>query len=85
MDWFPIDYGKVFDKKKLFPNQKGMAKELEEDFPLENQAENSYDLETCGRIKLISTYDPQAYRPTPFSPRGFPRFSTEQGDYTHLI
>jgi hypothetical protein len=28
----------------------------------------------CWRIKLVSTYDPQAYGPTPFSPRGFPRF-----------
>jgi hypothetical protein len=26
------------------------------------------------RIKLVSTYDPQASGPTPFSPRGFPMF-----------
>jgi hypothetical protein len=25
MDWVPIDYGEVFDKRRLFPNQKGMA------------------------------------------------------------
>jgi hypothetical protein len=41
----------------------------------------------CWRIKLVSTYDLQAYGPTPFSPQGFPRFSSiaEQGDYTRLI
>jgi hypothetical protein len=31
------------------------------------------------RIKLISTYDMQAYGPTPFSPRGFPRFLSIRG------
>jgi hypothetical protein len=25
MDWVPIDYGEVFDKRRPFPNQKGMA------------------------------------------------------------
>jgi hypothetical protein len=25
IDWFPIDYGEVFDKRRMFPNQKGMA------------------------------------------------------------
>jgi hypothetical protein len=24
MDWFPIDYGEVFDKRRPLPNQKGM-------------------------------------------------------------
>jgi hypothetical protein len=33
----------------------------------------------CWRIKLISTYDPQAYVPTPFSPRRFPRFLSIRG------
>jgi hypothetical protein len=28
MDWVPIDYGEVFDKRRLFPNQKGMARAL---------------------------------------------------------
>jgi hypothetical protein len=23
MDWVPIDYGEVFDKRRLFPNQRG--------------------------------------------------------------
>jgi hypothetical protein len=56
MDWIPIDYGEVFDKRRLFPNQKGMARALEADFPLEKQVENSYDLETTGEIfrKLFS-------------------------------
>jgi hypothetical protein len=28
MDWVPIDYGEVFDKRRPFPNQKGMARAL---------------------------------------------------------
>jgi hypothetical protein len=50
MDWVPIDYGEVFDKRRLFPNQKGMAGALEVDFPPEKKAEDSYDLETTGEI-----------------------------------
>jgi hypothetical protein len=37
MDWVPIDYGEVFDKRISFPNQKGMARALEVDFPLEKK------------------------------------------------
>jgi hypothetical protein len=36
-DWVPIDYGEVFDKRRPFPNQKGMARALEVDFPLERK------------------------------------------------
>jgi hypothetical protein len=50
MDWVPIDYGEVFDKRRPFPNQKRMARALETDFPLEKKAEDSYDLETTGEI-----------------------------------
>jgi hypothetical protein len=50
MDWVPIDYGGVFDKRRPFPNQKGMARALEVDFPPEKKAEESYDLETTGEI-----------------------------------
>jgi hypothetical protein len=50
MDWVPIDYREVFDKRRLFPNQKGMLRALEVDFPPEKKAENSYDLETTGEI-----------------------------------
>jgi hypothetical protein len=50
MDWVPIDDGEVFDKRRLFPNQKGMARVLETDFSLENKAEDSYDLETTSEI-----------------------------------
>jgi hypothetical protein len=50
MDWVPIDYGEVFDKRRPLPNQKGMARALEEDFLPEKKAENSYDLETTGEI-----------------------------------
>jgi hypothetical protein len=50
MDWVPIDYGEVFDKRRPFPNQKGMARALEVDFPPKKKAEESYDLETTGEI-----------------------------------
>jgi hypothetical protein len=41
----------------------------------------------CWWIKDVSTYDPQAYGPTPFSPRDSQGSyqSTEQGDYKRLI
>jgi hypothetical protein len=50
MDWVPIDYGEVFDKRRPFPNQKGMARALEVDFRPEKKAEDSYDHETTGEI-----------------------------------
>jgi hypothetical protein len=50
MDWFPIDYGEVFDKRRPFPTEKGMARALEVDFPPEKKAEDSYNLETTDEI-----------------------------------
>jgi hypothetical protein len=50
MDWVPIDYGEVFDKRRPFPNQKGMARALEMDFPSKKKAEDSYDLKTTSEI-----------------------------------
>jgi hypothetical protein len=50
MDWVLIDYGEVFDMRRPFPNQKGMARALEVDFPPEKKAEDSYNLETTGEI-----------------------------------
>jgi hypothetical protein len=50
MDWVPIGYGEVFDKRKPFPNQKGMARALQVDFLPEKKVEDSYDLETTGEI-----------------------------------
>jgi hypothetical protein len=50
MDWVPIDYGEVFDKRSPFPNQNGMARALEVDFPPKKKAEDSHDLETTGEI-----------------------------------
>jgi hypothetical protein len=50
MDWVTIDYGEVFDKRRPFPNQKGMARALEMDFPSKKKAEDSYDLKTTGEI-----------------------------------
>jgi hypothetical protein len=37
MDWVPIDYGEVFDKRRPLPNQKGMVRALEADFPPEKK------------------------------------------------
>jgi hypothetical protein len=50
MDWVPIHYGEVFDKRIPFPNQKGIARALETDFPPEKKAKDSYDLETTDEI-----------------------------------
>jgi hypothetical protein len=50
MDWVPIDYGEVFNKRRPFPNEKGMARAMEVDFPPEKKAEDSYNLETTGEI-----------------------------------
>jgi hypothetical protein len=47
MDWVPIDYGEVFGKRRPFPNQNGMARALEVDFPPEKKAEDSYDIVLC--------------------------------------
>jgi hypothetical protein len=33
MDCVPIDFGEIVDKRRPFPNQKGMAKAVEMDFP----------------------------------------------------
>jgi hypothetical protein len=33
MDWVPIDYGEVFDKRRPFPNQKGDGKSIGSGFP----------------------------------------------------
>jgi hypothetical protein len=48
--WVPIDYGEVFDKRRSFPNQKGMVRALEVDFPPEKKVEDSYDPETTSEI-----------------------------------
>src|SRR6185503_7044316 len=36
MDWISIDFGRLFDKARLHPNQRGMAKVIAEDFPPHN-------------------------------------------------
>jgi hypothetical protein len=50
MDWVPIDYKEVLDKRTAFRKQKGMARALEENFPPEKKAEDSYNLETTDEI-----------------------------------
>jgi hypothetical protein len=59
MDWIPINYKEVLKKRRPIPNQKGMARALEVDFPPKKQVENSYDLETTSEIfrKLFSADD----------------------------
>jgi hypothetical protein len=52
IDWVPINYDEVFDKRRSFPNQKRMARALEVDFPPERKAEDSYDVETTSEIFL---------------------------------
>jgi hypothetical protein len=53
----------------------------------EDIKEQESDSKLCWRIKDISTYDPQAYGPTPFSPRDSQGScqSAEQGDYKRSI
>jgi hypothetical protein len=50
MDWVPIHYREIVDKRTPFPNQKGMARALEVDFPPEKKVEDSYDLETTSEF-----------------------------------
>jgi hypothetical protein len=59
MDWVPIDFREIFDKRRPFPNQKGMAKAVEMDFPPEKHVEQPYNQETTGEIlqKLFSEED----------------------------
>jgi hypothetical protein len=44
MDWVLID------KRRPFPNQKGIARALEVDFPPEKKAEDSYNFKTTSEI-----------------------------------
>jgi hypothetical protein len=50
MDWVPINYREVFDKRRPFPNQNWMERALEVHFPPEKKAEDSYNLETTGEF-----------------------------------
>jgi hypothetical protein len=56
MDWVPIDFGEINDKRRPFPNQKGMSKAVDMDFPPEKHVEQPYNLETTGEVlqKLFS-------------------------------
>jgi hypothetical protein len=56
MDWVPIDFGEIFDKRRPLPNQKGMEKAVEMDFPPEKNVEQPYNLETTDEVlqKLFS-------------------------------
>jgi hypothetical protein len=56
MDCVPIDFGEMFDKRRPFPNEKGMVKSLEMDFPLEKHVELPCNTETTGEVlqKLFS-------------------------------
>jgi hypothetical protein len=50
VDWVPIYFGEIFDKRRPFPNRKGMAKVVEIDFPPEKHVEQPYNPETTGEV-----------------------------------
>jgi hypothetical protein len=50
MDWVPIEFGEIFDKRRPFHNQKGMAKAVEIDFPPEKHVEQPDNLETTREV-----------------------------------
>jgi hypothetical protein len=56
MNWVPINFGYIFDKRRPFSNQNGMTKAVEIDFLPEKHVEQPYDLETTGEVlqKLFS-------------------------------
>jgi hypothetical protein len=84
MDWVPIDYGEVFDKRRPFPNQKGMARAWEVDFPPERKAEDSYDLETTGEIFQKLFGDDEADPEHIAEVKRIMRIKPEVSPYAHL-
>ena len=50
MDWIPIDFGRLFDKARPHPNQRGMAKVIAEYFPLDNHTGYTFGNESAGDI-----------------------------------
>ena len=50
MDWIPIDFGRLFDKARPHPNQRGMAKVIAEDFPPDNHMGYTFGNESAGDI-----------------------------------
>ena len=50
MDWIPIDFGRMFDKARPHPNQRGMAKVIAEDFPPDNHTGYTFGNESAGDI-----------------------------------
>ena len=47
MDWIPIDFGRLFDKARPHPNQRGMAKVIAEDFPPDNHTGYTFGKESA--------------------------------------
>ena len=50
MDWIPIDFGRLFDKARPHPNQRGMAKVIVEDFLPDNHTGYTFGKESAGDI-----------------------------------
>ena len=50
MDWIPIDFGRLFDKVRPHPNQRGMAKVIAEYFPPDNHTGYTFGKESAGDI-----------------------------------
>jgi hypothetical protein len=66
MDYGLIDFGEIFNKRRSFPNQKGLAKAVEIDFPPKIHVEQPYNLETTGEVlqKLFSEEEVDPYHVT---------------------
>jgi len=50
MDWIPIDFGRLFDKARPHPNQRGMTKVIAKDFPPNNHTGYTFCKESAGDI-----------------------------------
>ena len=50
MDWIPLDFGRLFDKARSHPNQRGMAKVIVEDFSPDNHTGYTFGNESAGDI-----------------------------------
>ena len=50
MDWILIDFGRLFDKTRPHPNQRGMAKMIAEDFPPYNHTGYTFGKESASDI-----------------------------------
>jgi hypothetical protein len=50
MDWIPINFEEIFDKRRPYPNQKELARAIEFNFPMERHSGYELDKESAGEI-----------------------------------